>query len=125
MKRIIQGLVLATLISTAQASPFPADGDADYSLPARSTYADRHAGDRDIGVGSPFPAGGESIGLPAKWTYADRHAGDRDMRVGSAFPADGDANYGLPARSTYADRFATDRAQHAGSASAQAAALSE
>jgi hypothetical protein len=125
MKRIIQGLVLATLISTAQASPFPADGDADLSLPALSTYADRHAGDRNIPVGSAFPVGGEPLGMPAQWTYADRHAGDRVTRVGSAFPADGDANYGLPARSTYADRFATDREQQAGRASAQAAALSE
>jgi hypothetical protein len=32
MKRIIQGLVLATLISTAQASPFPAGADDQLGL---------------------------------------------------------------------------------------------
>jgi hypothetical protein len=82
---LIQGLALATLISTAQASPFPADGDADYSLPARSTYADRHAGDRDMRVGSAFPADGDAdYSLPARSTYADRFATDRAQHAGSA-----------------------------------------
>lgn len=59
MKRIIQGLVLATLISTAQASPFPADGETIFSVPAEWTYADRHAGEPNILVGSAFPASGD------------------------------------------------------------------
>ena len=40
-----QALVLATLISTAQASPFPGNGDP-VELPALSTYADQFATDR-------------------------------------------------------------------------------
>jgi sulfur carrier protein ThiS len=107
MKRIIQGLVLATLISTAQASPFPADGEP-VNLPAQWTYADRHAGEGNVQLSSAIPGNGEQVNLPAQSTYADAHAGEGNMQLGSAFPADGEP-VNLSAQSTYADRFATDR----------------
>jgi hypothetical protein len=90
MKRIIQGLVLAALVSTAQASPFPADGETIFSVPAEWTYADRHAGEPNTLVGSAIPADGEASSLAVESTYADRHAGDPNILVGSAFPASGD-----------------------------------
>ena len=111
MKRIIQSLVLATLISTAQASPFPGNGDP-VSLPPEWTYADRNAGDDSVQLGSAIPGNGDPVSMPAESTYADAHAGEGNMQVGSAFPDNGDP-ISLPALSTYADQFATDRAQHA------------
>ena len=113
MKRIIQGLVLATLISTAQASPFPGNGDP-VELPAQWTYADRHAGEGNMQVGSAIPGNGDPVELPALSTYADRFAGEGDVQLGSAIPGNGDP-VELPALSTYADQFATDRARHAAS----------
>ena len=113
MKRIIQTLVLATLISTAQASPFPANGDPVF-LPAEWTYADRHAGEGNVQLGSAIPGNGDPVSLPTESTYADAHTGEGDMQLGSAIPGNGDP-VSLPSLSTYADRFATDRAQHASS----------
>jgi hypothetical protein len=81
MKRIIQGLVLATLISTAQASPFPDNGDP-VNLPAHWTYADRHAGESNTQEGSAFPDNGDPVNLPAQSTYADRFATDRAQHAG-------------------------------------------
>ena len=116
MKRIIQGLVLSTLISTAQASPNPANGDDPIGGPSPEwTYADRHAGEGNMQLGSAFPAGDETTGPAVEWTYADRHAGEGDMQLGSAFPLGDDVSGPVPLP-TSADRFATDRAQHAGSA---------
>ena len=83
MKRIIQGLVLATLISTAQASPFPEGGEPS-GLAPEWTYADRHSGGGNMQVGSAFPEGGEPSGLPAQSTYADRFATDRARHVSSS-----------------------------------------
>ena len=64
MTRIIQGLVLATLISAAQAqeSPFPKNVGGD--LKPLSTYADAHAADANRQVSSAIPGDGklESIG---------------------------------------------------------------
>ena len=111
MKRIIQGLVLGTLISTAQASPFPDNGDP-VSLPAQWTYADRHAGGADGQVGSAIPGNGDPVNLPAKSTYADGFAGEGNMQLGSAIPENGDP-VNLPAKSTYADQFAAEHARHA------------
>ena len=123
MKRIIQGLVLATLVTTAQASPFPGNGDP-VPLPAEWTYADRHAVEPGAMAGGSFGGDGELVALPARSTYADRHAGDANTMTGSAFPIDGDGELiPLPARSTYADRFATERV--AGGSADEAAALSE
>jgi hypothetical protein len=55
-----------------QASPFPADAEANYSLPAADTYADRHArmgetpnvwgvSRRVVQPHDPFPFGGGYI----------------------------------------------------------------
>lgn len=101
MKRVIQGLVLAALFTTAQAAPFPADGEL-VPLAAQSTYADRHAGNMQGGGWSPSE--GELVALPARSTYADRHAGEAS-KIGAAFPGDGEL-VALPSQSTYADRFA-------------------
>ena len=81
MKRIIQGLVLATLVTTAQASPFPAGADGELvALPAQWTYADRNPVTGNM-TGSSFPAGdSELVALPAQSTYADRYA----MEIGGA-----------------------------------------
>jgi hypothetical protein len=111
MKRIIQGLVLATLISTAQASPFPGNGDP-VSLPAQWTYADRHAGGDNMQMGSAIPGNGDPVSLPALSTYADRFAGEVHVGLDSAIAGNGDP-VSLPALSTYADQFATDRARQA------------
>ena len=111
MKRIIQGLILATLISTAQASPFPGNGDP-VSLPVQWTYADRHAGEVVGDMGSAIPGNGDPVSLPVESTYADRFAGEVIVDMGSAIPGNGDP-VSLPTESTYADRFATDRAREA------------
>ena len=113
MKRIIQGLVLATLISTAQASPFPGNGDP-VELPAQWTYADRHAGEGNMQMGSAIPGNGDPVELSALSTYADRCAGEVQVGLASAIPGNGDP-VELPALSTYADQFATDRARHTAS----------
>lgn len=86
MTRIIQGLVLATLISTAQAqvSPVPPAGD----LKPLSTYADARGGSTNGQDTSVFPKGG-SADLKPLSTYADAHAADANRQVGSAIPGDG------------------------------------
>src|SRR4030095_664947 len=99
MKRIIQGLVLATLVSTAQASPFPADGEGVLGIPVEWTYADKHAVEPNGFVGSAIPVGSESFAFPAQSTYADKHAGEPNRLVGSAIPEDGEA-FMLQARET-------------------------
>jgi hypothetical protein len=104
MKRVIQVLVLATLVTTAQASPFPADGEL-VPLAAQSTYADRHAGNMQGGNWSASE--GELVALPAQSTYADRHANEAS-RTGSAFPGGDGELVALPSQSTYADRFAME-----------------
>ena len=124
MKRIIQGLFLATLISAAQASPFPMGGDEGSGPANEWTYADRHIGDRDVRIGTAFPMGSDDVSGPAPHsTYADSHAGDRDMLAGNPFPVGGDDGSGPAPRSTYAEAYA-QREQLAGSAG-QTAALSE
>ena len=91
MKRIIQGLALAALISSAPAvwseSNF-IDADAGSSIPVASTYADRHLTEADK-QRPGFDFGGyQEFGsvLPAKSTYADRHAGEPDRTAHVAFP---------------------------------------
>jgi len=102
MKRIIQGLVLAALVTTAQAAPFPAEGEP-VALASQSTYADRHVGERSA-IGNAFAADGEPAALVSQSTYADRHTGERST-IGNAFPADGEP-VALSSQSTYADRHA-------------------
>ena len=83
MKRIIQGLVLAALVSavqTSQASAFPASGD-ETSVPVAWTYADKHAGGLDQSMGSAFPASGDEKSVPVASTYADRFAREADQRT--------------------------------------------
>ncbi len=115
MKRIIQGLVLATLITTAQASPFPGNGDP-VELPPVWTHADNQTGPV---TGSSFPGNGDPVELAAQSTYADAHAGEPNTMVGSAIAGNGDP-VSLDSLSTYADRYAMEL----GAASRQAA-LSE
>src|ERR1700693_5566938 len=70
MKRIIQGLFLAALVSAvqpSQASAFPASGD-ETSVPVAWTYADRHAGEINQSVGSAFPASGDETSVPVAST---------------------------------------------------------
>ncbi len=88
MTRIIQGLVLATLISAAQAqeSPFPKNVGGD--LKPLSTYADARGGSVNGQGNDAFPksAGGD---LKPLSTYADAHAADANRQVSSAIPGDG------------------------------------
>src|SRR5688572_5088500 len=87
MKRIIQSLVLATLISTAQASPLPADAEP-VSLPTQPTHADRYAGVADVQMGSAIPAGAEDIvSSPSGSTYADRFTVEAEVQRGNPTPA--------------------------------------
>jgi len=111
MKRIIQGLVLAALISTAQASPFPDNGDP-VSLTVEWTYADRHAGEVIVDMGSAIAGNGDPVSLTVESTYADRFAGEVDVDMGSAIAGNGDP-VSLTVESTYADRFAKDRVREA------------
>ena len=57
MKRT-QLFALAALVlglqGFAQASPFPADAEASYNLPAVETYADRHAADANAEASQPM-----------------------------------------------------------------------
>jgi hypothetical protein len=80
MKRT-QLLVLSVLAlglqGVAQASPFPADAEASYNLPAKSSYAEQHAGDDWTSAQSSFPADAEaSYGMPGGVTHVEQHAGD-------------------------------------------------
>ena len=75
MKRIhlfVLSVLAFGLVGVAQASPFPADAEANYSLPAADSYADRYArGDagaaawgvskREVQPHNPFPFGGGYI----------------------------------------------------------------
>jgi len=90
MKRIIPALVLAALVSTVQASPFPADGESIGGVPVESTYADKHAGEPSKG-NAVIARGDNTFSLPAQSTYADKHAGEPSKVMGSAFPADGES----------------------------------
>ncbi|MGZ9080380.1 MAG: hypothetical protein ACXW2A_18820 [Burkholderiales bacterium] len=112
MKRIIQGLVLASLFSVAQASPFPGNGDPVFLEP-EWTHAERSAGQDDgMKLGSAIPGNGDPVELPALSTYADAHVNEPNMQAGSAIPGNGDP-VELPALSTYADSFAPKSVQHA------------
>ena len=113
MKRLVQAFVLATLVSAAQASPFPGNGDP-VGVSPQWTHADRYASAGDVS-GSSIPGNGDPVALPARSTYSDVHAGESNMQVGSAFPGNGDP-VSLPSHSTYADRFVTDPERHAQSA---------
>src|SRR5687767_7822581 len=105
MKRIIQGLVLATLVTTAQATSFPYDGEL-VALPAQWTYADRNPVAGNM-TGSPFPAGdSELVALPAQSTYADANPVTGTL-TGPFASGDGEL-VALPAQSTYADRYAME-----------------
>lgn len=73
MKRIIKAVVVMGLIVSTQSAwsivrdrhewlpnpqvetPFPADAEASYSLPAIDSYSDRHQGDREQQTGDAFP----------------------------------------------------------------------
>jgi hypothetical protein len=112
MKRT-QLLVLSVLAlglqGVAQASPFPADAEASYNLPAISSYAEQHAGDTWTSAQSSFPADAEaSYGMPGGVTHAEQHAGDTWTSAQSSFPADAEASYGMPGGVTHADRHAGD-----------------
>jgi hypothetical protein len=75
MKRIhlfVLPVLAFGVLGVAQASPFPADAEASYSLPAADTYADRYArgatsavtwgvSKRAVQPHNPFPFGGGYI----------------------------------------------------------------
>jgi hypothetical protein len=91
MKRIIQGLAFAALISGAPAvwseSNFN-DADAGSSIPVAWTYADKHLTETDKRRPA-FDFGGTAefaSALPVTSTYADRHAGELDRTAHVQFP---------------------------------------
>ena len=90
MKRIIQGLAFAALISGAPAvwSEWNYnDADAGASIPTQSTYADRHASEPVKLKGFASTANGDvPLSMPAQSTYADRHAGEPDRTAHVPFP---------------------------------------
>ena len=75
MKRIhlfVLSVLTFGLLGVAQASPFPADAEASFSLPAADSYAERYARDdisaavwgvskREVQPHNPFPFGGGYI----------------------------------------------------------------
>lgn len=120
MKRIIQAVVVAALVTGAQASSadaFPGNGDPIVLAPA-STYADQHAATiAQGGSNNPFPGDGEPVVLASAWTYADRNAAAIAAAPSSdPFPGNGDPIVLVP-MSTYADGFVTERSMHASGAS--------
>ena len=128
MKRIIQGLAFAALVSGAPAvwSEWNFnDAGAGVSIPTQSTYADRYAGKPAQLIGFASNVNGDlGVSIPTRSTYADRDAGKPVQLIGFASNVDGDLGVSIPTRSTYADRFVRDNTKVAGSASTQAA-LSE
>ena len=99
MKRT-QLLVLSVLAfglqGVAQGSPYPADGEANYSLAAADSYAAQQERSGTWGVNerstqSSFPADGEaSFTVEARGSYLERHSNQpdsaREMRSQGAFP---------------------------------------
>jgi len=118
MKRIIQGLALAALVSVAPAvwSGWNLDDtDPGGTLPVHSTWADRHAAESSRLYGFPsLPNADVARNFPNMPTHADKHAGEAVQLYGFAGAVDSDAGVSLPTRSTYSDRFGTDRARVAG-----------
>jgi hypothetical protein len=121
MKPVLKALAVTVLLAASQSalsqeSPFPSYGEAiDRALPALDTYADWHArnGTLMVGSGSPFPVDIEpGLGQPALDTYADRHARNGTLMVGSGspFPVDIEPGLGQPPLDTYADRYAREHA---------------
>ena len=73
MKRIIKAVVVMGLIVSTQSAwsivrdrhewlpnpqvetPFPADAEASYNLPALDSYSDHHKSDKEHQMGDPFP----------------------------------------------------------------------
>jgi hypothetical protein len=79
MKRT-QLLVLSVLAlglqGVAQAGTFPSDAEASYSLPASSSWADKHAGGGSGNQGV-FPADAEATySIQARGSYVERHVND-------------------------------------------------
>jgi hypothetical protein len=78
MKRnlLVLSVLALGLSGIAQANPFPADGEADYSLQNSSAYAERSSGGSWTQQ-SAFPADGEAIvTVQARSSHLDKHAGD-------------------------------------------------
>ena len=105
MKRIIQAVVVAALLTGAQAQA----EDGAIGLPSQWTYADRNAAEiaKEVVV-SAFPGkAADPVSLASQSTYADQHAAEiaREV-VASAFPGEAADPVML---STYADRFVNER----------------
>jgi hypothetical protein len=122
MKNVLKSLAVAVVLAASHsalsyASPFPPSDEAiDRALPALDTYADWHARNGTLMVGSsgsPFPSSAEPIdSAPAPLdTYADRHARNGTLMAGSGspFPSAADV-FDQPALDTYADRYAHESA---------------
>ena len=103
MKRIIQAVVVASLVAGAQAAlAFPSNGD-DVLPQFQSSYSDRYA---DKGTPAmQFPASGDEAMPVVSSTYADRHAGGI-VYAPMVFPVAGDDVIIFTGTSTRADRFA-------------------
>ena len=77
MKRnlLVLSVLALGLSGVAQANPFPADGEADYSLQNSSSYAERSSG--GSWTQSAFPADGEAvITVQARGNHLEKHAAD-------------------------------------------------
>ena len=77
MKRtqLVLSVLALGLTGLAQANPFPADAEASYSLPASSSWAEKHAG--SSGAQSGFPSDAEAIiTVQGRGSYVEKHAGD-------------------------------------------------
>jgi hypothetical protein len=77
MKRtqLVLSVLALGLSGLAQANPFPSDAEASYSLPAASSWADKHAGGASAQSG--FPSDAEAlVTVQARGSYLEKHAGD-------------------------------------------------
>ena len=78
MKRtqLVLSVLALGLVGIAQASPFPSDAEASYSLPASSSWSEKHAGSMS-GDQNVFPSDAEaSYTVQARGSYLERHAAD-------------------------------------------------
>ncbi len=122
MKSTISAILVGSFIVAAQGAVADtltsgAADDAGYRLPARDTYADRHAG--NLAAVTAFPGAADDAGyqLVGRAGEADRFSGESVAGAVWAFPgAADDSGYHLTARSTYADTHLAHSAHEADTA---------
>jgi len=118
MKRIIQGLALAALVSVAPAvwsGPLGWGNNGVGSIiPTQSTYADEHAGAVKLYGFPTLPNADVARNFPDMPTYNGQHADASSRLYGFPTLPNADVARNFPNMPTYSDRFAADRDRIAG-----------